>query len=145
MLLNHHFWTYSVLFFERFIFASVNIELMLLAKKLQFCLICPKDILPEALWLVNMHFGKFQSHFFMICFQQWCPPRSSSIKSTLAQTATDGAIWHWCTLTLEFTSNLFGSCSGLFGYHLYYPSLQFVINFPFAATSREVGYSTMDH
>ena len=75
----------------------------------------------------------------MICFQQWCPPRS-----TLAQTATDGAIWHLCTLTLEFTSNLFGSCSGHFGYHLYYPSLQFVIHFPLAATSREVGYSPLD-
>ncbi len=134
----------SVLFFVCFIFTSVNIELMRLAKKVQFCLLCPKVILPEALWLVNMHFSKFQSRFFMICFQQWSPPRSSSIKSTLAQTVTDGAIEHWCTLTLEFTSNLFGSCSGLFGYHSYYLSLRFDNNFPLEATSREVGYSPVD-
>uniref|UniRef100_A0A3P8V9D6 Protein yippee-like 1 n=1 Tax=Cynoglossus semilaevis TaxID=244447 RepID=A0A3P8V9D6_CYNSE len=56
---------------------------MCLTKKLQFGLICPKDILPEALWLVNMHFCKFQSRFFMIFFQQWCPPWSSPMKSTL--------------------------------------------------------------
>ncbi len=78
----------------------------------------------------------------MICFQQWSPPRLSSIKSTLAQTVMDGAIDPWCTLTLEFTSNLFGSC--LFGYHLYYLSLRFDINFPLEATSREVGYSPVD-
>ena len=91
-----------------------------------------------------MHFGKFQSRFFMICFQQWCSPWSSPMKSTLAQTTTDGAIRHWCALTLEFTFNFFGGCSGLFGYHSYYPSLHFVINFPPAATSREVDYSPMD-
>ena len=28
----------------------------------------------------------------MICFQQWCPPWLSPMKSTLAQTMTDGAI-----------------------------------------------------
>ena len=91
-----------------------------------------------------MHFGKFQSCFFMICFQQRCPPWPSSIESTLSQTATNGAIWHWCPLNLVFTTNLFGCCSRLFGYHSYYPSLQFVINFPLATTSREVGYSPVD-
>ncbi|MEQ2175856.1 hypothetical protein GOODEAATRI_021971 [Goodea atripinnis] len=44
----------------------------------------------------------------------------------------------------KFTFNLFGSFSGLFCYRLYFPSLCFVINFPPAATSREVGYSPMD-
>lgn len=38
------------------------------------------------------------------------------LESTLTQTATDGGIW--CTLTLEFISNLFERFSGLFGYHL---------------------------
>lgn len=33
-------------------------------KNLQLCLFCPKDFLPEAPWLVNVHFGKFQSNFF---------------------------------------------------------------------------------
>ena len=40
---------HSVLFFVSFFFAPVNMEPMWLAKKLQVCLICPKDILPEAL------------------------------------------------------------------------------------------------
>ena len=99
---------------------------------------------PRSFVACQYAFWQIPVSFFIICFQQWCPPRSSSMKSTLAQTPTDYAIWHWWTLTLEFTSNLFGSCSGLFGYHSYYPSLHFVINFPHAATSREVGYSPLD-
>ena len=58
------------------------------------------------------------------------------MKSTLAKTITDGAICHWCTLALEFTFT--------FCYHSYYPYLQFVINFPPVAMSREVGYSPVD-
>lgn len=49
-----------------------------------------------------------------------------------------------CTLTLELISNLFGSCSWLFGYCLYNPSLHFVINLPLLVTLREVGYSSVD-
>lgn len=44
----------SVLFLICLIFLSVNIELMCLTKKLEFCLVCPKNILPEALWLCVM-------------------------------------------------------------------------------------------
>lgn len=69
----------------------------------QFCLICPEDILPEEFRLVSMHLAN-STRFFMICFQRWSPCWSSSIKSTLAQTVMDDAIWHWCSLTLEFTS-----------------------------------------
>lgn len=56
----------------------------------------------------------------------------------------DGVIWHWCTLNLEFTANLVASCSGLFGYHLFYPTLPFVICFLLAATSRLAAYTPMD-
>ena len=57
-----------------------------------------------------------------------------------------GPLWlkHDANLTSEFTFNLFGSWSGLLGYHMYYPSLQFVFNFPLATTSKEVGCSPKD-
>lgn len=47
-----------------------------------------------------------------------CPPRMFSLKSSLAQTARHGVIWHWCTSTFGFTSKLFGGCSGLFADHI---------------------------
>ena len=43
--------------------------------------------------------------------------------------------WPWSSPLISL-----GGCSGLFGYNSNDPSLQFVINFPLAATSREVGY-----
>lgn len=60
------------------------------------------------------------------------------------KTARHGPIWQWCTLTFGFTSDLFGGCSGLFADRSYYPTLQFVINFPLAANPKEVDYSPMD-
>lgn len=52
--------SYNVLFFVRFIFASVNIELLWLAKQLRFSLTCPKDFPLEALWLFNL------VHFYLL-------------------------------------------------------------------------------
>ena len=131
---------YGVLFFVCFIIASVNIELMWLAKKLQLCLIGPKDILPKALWLVNMYFGKVQSCFFMIFFHQWCPSWSSSIKSTLAQTVmmvrldTDFP-WPWSSplISLEVVP---GSLVRIHIIHLF--------NFSSIFFLQEVGYSPMN-
>lgn len=57
---------------------------------------CQKIILPEALWIINMQILVL---LLMICFQQWCPPRASSIKPTLAQWGMDrpdtDALWPW--------------------------------------------------
>src|SRR4029434_11097152 len=57
------------------------------------CRICPKDILPEALWLVNMHFGKFQSRFYMICFQP-------TVVSSSVYFGSNSDVW--CDLTLMY-------------------------------------------
>lgn len=52
-------------------FPSVNTELTWLIKKLLlFSFICPKDILQEVLWLVNIHCSKLQSVFLKPTFIQ---------------------------------------------------------------------------
>ena len=107
---------------------------MWLAKKAPvFCPICPEVLLPEDLRLVNRLFGKFQSGFFMICFQQRIPPWSSSIKSTLAQTVTGGAIWHWLGLRVHLYSlwKLFWA--------LWLPIILSVLSICHQFLSREVG------
>lgn len=53
----------------------------------------------------------------MFCIPTWL----SAMKSTLAQTTTDGATGSWCTLTLKFKLNFFGIFSGLFSYHSHNP------------------------
>lgn len=110
---------YSTVFFSLLIFTSVN----------------KADVTCQNI-LVLSHLSKGQ---IPVSFLWLLLTKKSSITSTL--TVMDGASWRWYTLTLAFTSNLFGSCSGLFGY---YPSLQFVINFPVSGMSREVGYSSVD-
>ncbi len=47
--------------------------------------------------------------FFMPLCQQWCPPGSPTIASLFIQMATDSASWHYCTLCLQISLNLFGS------------------------------------
>lgn len=91
-------------FFERFIHSSVNIELIWL----QFCLICPKDVLPEALWLVSMNFSKCQSAFLCVFL--------STVESSLVHCQNN----RWCDLTLNMSISCisFGSFSWPF-VHVY--------------------------
>lgn len=67
---------------QMFFSVSVNMELMGVTKTLQFSLICPKFVLPEALWFINMHFGKFQSLFLWFA------------------SSSDALLSGWCDLTL---------------------------------------------
>lgn len=101
-------------------------------QKFKLCFICPKDLLLDIMRLVRMHFDTF----LMFCLQQWGPPRSSLIKSTLAKTATDGAIWHWCAFT--WSSNQISS--EVLGFYLNYQFVQLFINSAHAATSRDSLY-----
>lgn len=90
--------------------ASVNIELRGFTRKLRLCLICPKGILPEAcqyaFWQISVWFLRFAFSSGVLFGRLPLSP-----------------LWlrdRWCHLTLmsvtlEFTSDLFGSCSGLFG------------------------------
>lgn len=80
-----------------------DIDLMgLVVKKLRNYLIFPKDILLELCDFPICISANSNLAFFLI----WCPPRFSSINSTLSQTETNGEFWHWWSLTSEFTSNL---------------------------------------
>lgn len=125
--------------------SHVNTELKWLAKKLQLRLICPKDILPGGLWLVNI-LANSSLPFFCFSFKH---ARSSllgllqsnplSLKKT-----TDGATRNWRTLTSEFSLHLFGSYPWLFFMQSRYPSVQSGVDFPLVAVCREVGNSSMD-
>ena len=70
--LKHH-WASSMfhgrlgaLFFEGFIFSSVNIGLVWFTKKLLFCLIGPKYIFPEELWLPTCMLAKSSLAFLCL-------------------------------------------------------------------------------
>lgn len=76
-----YFCGYAALFFGNIFIESVNTELMWLARKLQFCLNLPKDILPETL---------------IVC--RW----SVFLSAAQCSMETDGAIRHWCSFTLNF-------------------------------------------
>lgn len=81
-----------------FISGSMNTELMgLIAKKLQFCLICSKNICPEALGLLNLHFGQLPLDFSMILSLTTVSPLVVFFGSSWAQTAIG-----WCNLTLMY-------------------------------------------
>lgn len=86
--------------------------MMFKGKKFKFFLILHFTHKPtvhlETSWVIIMLCG-----FSMIWRTVTSSP--SPMKSTLAQTVTGGVIPRWWTLTLDFTSNLFGGCSGHIG------------------------------
>lgn len=77
----------------------------------------------------GLSFWKICSRVFTIIFQQRRPPQTRVHFDSNS---------HWRTLNLEFTDNMFGSCSGLFGFHLFYLVFQFVISLSLAATCSDV-------
>ena len=116
---------------------------MCFTEKLNFGLICPQDVLPKWFWLPQESFVKLQSGFFMSLCQQWGPPGSPTTASHFIQMVTDSASWHCCTLCLQGSLNLFGSCSRFFIHHSNNPLLHSVINFSLPSTSREVSDNAM--
>lgn len=71
-----------------------------------------------------------------------CPghPVSTAVPPLLSA-GRHSAIRHWCTLILDFSWYLFGSCLWLFVHHSHNPCVQSGITFPPVVKSREVGYS----
>ena len=64
-------------------------SLRVTTKQLQFGLICPRDIVPEFLWFVQMQFCEPQSWFHLLFRQKMIPPGNPSKEIVLVQSSSN--------------------------------------------------------